>query len=199
VPLFAVLILQLHIIIVQNKRNPEQQKYVRYLRDMENLGSHARLGRRVGLIEAALTRPRSNRDLSNVSSSRYQNDSLWSCRNSVSLQLPTETVSSLPYEVNLLLQAYGEMHFQLEDLEAHLKILKQIVATRQRVISEYGKVFDRYMASFQSYPGKLRRSMVYTNSRWTREDKLVDIPTCGCSTLRELWRRMEALQSANWS
>lgn len=57
-------------------------------------------------------------------------------------------MSSLPYEVILLLQAYREMHFQLEVLEAHLKILKQSVATRQRLISEYGKVFDRYMGKF---------------------------------------------------
>ena len=61
-------------------------------------------------------------------------------------------MSSLPYEVTLLLQAYAEMHFQLEVLAAHLKILEQSVATRQIVISEYKKVFDRYMGNFQESP-----------------------------------------------
>jgi hypothetical protein len=88
------------------------------------------------------------------------------------------------------------MHFQLEDLEAHFKMLKQSVATRQRVISEYGKVLTEIWASFQSYSGKLRPSMAYTSSQWTREDKFLDIPACRCSTLRELSRRKEALQSA---
>ena len=58
----------------------------------------------------------------------------------------------------MLRQAYGELHFQLEDLEAHLKILKQSVATRQRAIRSMERYLTDILVSFQSYSGSFAQA-----------------------------------------